>query len=110
MNYLLNQEEFEQLIGKSKSNEPVPDKSVIYFTASWCGPCQRIDKELLNRSFSNINFLLCDIDRNDYTAGYCGIRKIPTFLVIYKTKIIDTFSSTNTFEIVERVNTIFKDL
>jgi thioredoxin-like negative regulator of GroEL len=110
MNYLSTQEEFERLIGKSVSNEPVPEKSVIYFTASWCGPCQRIDKAMLNRSFSDINFLLCDIDRNDYTAGYCGIRKIPTFLVIYKTKIVDTFSSSNTFEIIERINTIFKDL
>ena len=110
MNYLSNQEEFEQLIGKSQSSEPVPDRSVIYFTASWCGPCQKIDKEVLTRSFSNINFLLCDIDKNDYTAGYCGIRKIPTFLVIYKTKIVETFSSTNTFEIVERINTIFNSV
>lgn len=110
MNYLSTQEEFERLIGKSESNEPVPEKSVIYFTASWCGPCQRIDKTILNRSFSHINFLLCDIDKNDYTAGYCNIRKIPTFLVIYKKKIVDTFSSSNTFEIIERVNTIFKDL
>jgi thioredoxin-like negative regulator of GroEL len=110
MNYLSNQEEFEQLIGKSQSVDPVPDKSVIYFTASWCGPCQRIDKEILTRSFSNINFLVCDIDKNDYTAGYCGIRKIPTFLVIYKTKIVGTFSSTNTFEIIEKVNTIFNSV
>jgi thiol-disulfide isomerase/thioredoxin len=110
MTYLSNQEEFEHLIGKSESKEDVPEKSVIYFTASWCGPCQRIDKEILNRSFSNINFLYCDIDKNDYTAGYCGIRKIPTFLLIYKTKIIGLFSSTNTFEIVEKVNTLFKDL
>ena len=102
----MNQTEFEILIGKQESSVPIPDLSVIYFTASWCGPCQKIDKEILERSLSSVNFLICDIDRNDYTAGYCGIRKIPTFLVIYKKKIIKVFSSSNTNEIVQQINQI----
>jgi thioredoxin-like negative regulator of GroEL len=110
MNYLSNQEEFERLIGKIESSEPIPDKTVIYFTASWCGPCQKIDKEILSRSLHDINFLICDIDKNDYTAGYCGIRKIPTFLIIYKTKIVQSFNSTHTNDIIERINTIFREL
>ena len=106
MKYLTNQNEFEILIGKEESSDILPDLTVIYFTASWCKPCQKIDKEMLERSLSSVNFLICDIDRNDYTAGYCGIRKIPTFLVIYKKKIIKVFSSSNTNEIVQQINQI----
>lgn len=104
----MNQTEFEILIGKQESSVPIPDLSVIYFTASWCGPCQKIDKEFLSRSLSNINFLICDIDKNDYTAGYCGIRKIPTFMIIYKKEIAKVFSSTNTHEIVQQINTFIQ--
>ena len=107
----MNQTEFEILIGKQAPLDlsvPVPDLSVIYFTASWCGPCQRIDKEVLSRSLSNINFLICDIDQNDYTAGYCGIRKIPTFMIIYKKEIAKVFSSTNTYEIVQQINSFIQ--
>ena len=106
MKYLMNQSEFEILIGKEESSDTVPVITVIYFTASWCKPCQKIDKEMLERSLSSVNFLICDIDQNDYTAGYCGIRKIPTFMVIHKKKIIKVFSSSNTNEIVQQINQI----
>jgi len=110
MKYLMNQEEFEVLLGKKESFVPLPDLTVIYFTASWCGPCQRIDKDTLYRSLSSLNLLICDIDQNDYTAGYCGIRKIPTFMIIYKTKIVHTFSSSNTFEIIQHINNFIQTL
>ena len=106
MKYLINQSEFEILIGKEESSDIVPDLTVIYFTASWCKPCQKIDKEMLERSLNSVNFLICDIDLNDYTAGYCGIRKIPTFMVIYKKKIVKVFSSSNTNEIIQQINQI----
>ena len=107
MKYLLDNEDFEILIGKKEADYFIPEKTVIYFTATWCGPCQKIDKNLLNDSLSGINFLICDTDKNDYTAGYCGIRKIPTFMVIYKTKIITIFTSTNTSEIIAKVQQAF---
>ena len=103
MKYLLNQNDFEILIGKKEVDYLLPDITVIYFTATWCGPCQRINKDTLYDSFPNINILICDIDQNEYTAGYCGIRKIPTFMVIQKTKIIDTFSLTDTSEIIQKI-------
>lgn len=108
MKYLLNQEEFEDLIGRGGTAiEDLPPFTVVYFTAQWCGPCNKIDKELLYSSLPYVNLLICDIDKNDYTAGYCNIHKIPTFLVISKTKIIDTFSSSRTSDIIERINILY---
>lgn len=100
MLYLETQDQFEVLLGKQSSNLPVPDLSVIWFSAEWCGPCRKIDINTLIKEYP-ANWLKCDIDRNDYTAGYCNIRSIPTFMIIYKKKILGILGSSNTFEILE---------
>lgn len=100
MNYLETQEQFELLLGKGDSNVSVPNTTVIWFSAEWCGPCKKIRIEELTSSFK-VNWLKCDIDRNDYTAGYCNIRSIPTFMIIHNKKIVGTKSSSNTDEINE---------
>ena len=99
MKLLENHEQFEQLIGRAPCEYDFPDLVVIWFSAQWCGPCKKIDVELLENRFS-ATWLKCDIDRNDYTAGYCGLRSIPSFLVVYKKKILGTKSSSNTQEIL----------
>ena len=108
MKYLVSQEEFEILLGKIPSEKPLPETTVILFSAKWCGPCGRINKEELSEVLPN--FLVCDIDMNDYTAGYCGIRKIPTFLVVHKTKVLETFTLFRTEEIVKKVNDLVSNL
>ena len=102
MKYLENQEQFEQLIGRAPSDYPLPDLVVIWFSAQWCGPCKSINLEFLESSFrkGSVTWLKCDIDKNDYTAGYCGIRSIPSFLVIYKQKILGTKSTSNNQEVL----------
>jgi thioredoxin-like negative regulator of GroEL len=75
MKYLETQEEFEEIM---KSSEP--RFTAIYFGAVWCGPCKRIDLEALEAT--GIEWLKCDVDMNNYTAGYCGIRSIPSFMVV----------------------------
>jgi thiol-disulfide isomerase/thioredoxin len=102
MKYLESQQQFEQFIGRSQepSDEPIPDLIAIWFSAPWCAPCRRINTELLESRFPAV-WLKCDIDRNDYTAGYCGIRSIPSFLVIYKKKIVGIKTSSNTNEVIE---------
>ena len=97
MKYLLSQDEFEVLIGRQPSSEPLPDLTIIWFTATWCGPCKRINIDYL-QDFP-ANWLKCDIDQNDYTAGFCGIRSVPSFLAVYKKKVIGTKSSSSTVEI-----------
>lgn len=99
MKYLENHEHFEQLIGKASCDYALPDLVVIWFSAQWCGPCKKVNVELLESSFP-ATWLKCDIDRNDYTAGYCGLRSIPSFLVVYKKKILGSKSSSNTQEIL----------
>jgi thiol-disulfide isomerase/thioredoxin len=105
MKYLENQTQFEELIGKSETLDILPDFTIIWFSAEWCGPCKKINIQMLQDTFP-VNWLKCDITRNDYTAGYCGIRSVPTFMVIYKKKIVDVKYSSITIEILHWLENI----
>jgi thioredoxin 1 len=97
MKLLFSQIEFEKLIGlqEPEQGEVIPEFSVIYFTASWCGPCRRLDSKSVEEAFPGVNFLKCDIDENNYTPGYCGITKIPTFMVVSKGKVGEQLQSSD---------------
>jgi thioredoxin-like negative regulator of GroEL len=98
---LQTQEQFEILIGRVPTKDPVPSFCVVYFTAKWCGACKRLDLNKIISTAPNAFWLKCDIDENDYTAGFCGIRSIPTFLVIKDKSVIGTLGSSNTESVVE---------
>tara|TARA_B100000123_G_scaffold268199_1_gene242564 strand:- start:457 stop:768 length:312 start_codon:yes stop_codon:yes gene_type:complete len=65
---------------------------LFYFTAKWCGPCQRI-KPLLQKisegsDSSKIKFFMIDIDENEDIAKEFNIRSIPTFYLYKKKELI----------------------
>lgn len=98
---LHNQELFEALIGRHDTNLPVPETCVVYFTAGWCGACKRLDLHQIVDSFPKVAWFKCDIDQNDYTAGFCGIKSIPTFLIIKDKKILGMLGESRTEKVVE---------
>lgn len=98
---LLNQTQFEVLLGRAPSEEPVPSLVVVYFTAAWCKACKRLDLDAIVNSLPKATWFKCDIDQNDYTAGYCGIRSIPTFLVIQDKKVVSQLGDSRTEKVLE---------
>merc|ERR1711998_316770 len=54
---------------------------VVDFTASWCGPCQRIAPVFtkLAEEMPDVVFVKVDVDENEETAQACGIQAMPTF-------------------------------
>jgi thioredoxin 1 len=97
MKYLMTQEEFEQLTGVQPVPEgtTVPPLSVIYFTATWCGACRRLNMPALEAALPEVNWLKCDVDQNNYTGGYCGVRSIPSFIIVKNKKVSEIFQSTS---------------
>jgi thioredoxin-like negative regulator of GroEL len=56
---------------------------LMYFTATWCGPCQRI-KPLLQKlsdglDDEKVEVYMVDIDDNDDLAGDLKVKSVPTF-------------------------------
>ena len=56
---------------------------LFYFTATWCGPCQRIKPILQKISDgadpSKLEVYMIDIDENEELAEEFKIRSVPTF-------------------------------
>lgn len=91
MRRLKSQEQFETEIYGVKNG---PTYVCILFSASWCGPCKKIDKEALISAYPQIVWYGCDVDENTYTHGYCGLQKVPSFAFIKAGRFVDKLQGT----------------
>ena len=71
------------------------DKIVLYFTATWCGPCKLIApvvEELANGEEykDTILFVKIDVDECEELMEQCDIKCMPTFQFYEGGKKIDT--------------------
>jgi len=75
----------------------------VYFTAAWCGPCRKLDKPAIVALCKEvaIPIYICDAEANEYTSGYCGVRKFPSFVAFHVGKQLDTLTSSNTEVVLE---------
>jgi len=67
---------------------------VVDFTATWCGPCQRIApvfNDLAGR-YSKALFLKIDVDQCPDTAASQGVSAMPTFMFFRNRAKLDKFS------------------
>lgn len=104
MTPLSDQSDFEDLL---KWKEGDTEVVVVYFTAKWCGPCKSVQLEkIIKASSGKIKWYVCDIDDNDYTAGYCQVSKIPAWLGIVKGKHRPLVNGTDTATIVNWANSL----
>ncbi len=103
MKLLETQEQFETMWFQKEDGEQRPrDKAwLVFFTAAWCGPCKKLDLTALDAVATNIGlpFWKCDYVTNEYTPGYCNVRKFPTFVLFRPGEIVAVKSSNQTDEV-----------
>lgn len=104
MTRLQNHEEFLKLLERNE-NEPL---SVVKYGASWCNPCKRIDKSTLLGLSDKIKWYEVDIDENEETSTYVGVKTIPCFLGIRLGVPQPLFQSSDTAKVAEWVKNGFK--
>ena len=56
-------------------------KKILRFTASWCGPCKTMAKQLESVN-TNIPIEVIDIDVHSDIAVEYGIRSVPTLVML----------------------------
>ena len=71
---------------------------IQYHTAKWCGPCQRLRLAdiLAEAEKRGLTVWKIDVDVNEYTSGYCGVRSVPTFQFCVPKKIVSDNTTGNT--------------
>ena len=105
MKYLIDHQQLEDLLGRSEASTGVDyGFSIIYFTAGWCGACRNLNLSKLEHETSAVNWLKCDIDQNDHSAGFCGVRSIPSFIAIKDKKVVGSLQSNDTDAVVKWAN------
>jgi thiol-disulfide isomerase/thioredoxin len=87
----LTQDTLEALL---QFNDPSP-LVIVYFTAKWCGPCNRVRLQEVVSARPDAKWYLCDVDENDYSLGYCGGSSIPAWLPIVKGKAGSLYVQSN---------------
>jgi thioredoxin 1 len=78
-----SEEQYNEIL--NSSTVPV----LVDFTATWCGPCQRIKPFFKKLSGEyNAEFLQVDVDDRDDIAGKAGVSSMPTFHLYFDGKKI----------------------
>lgn len=85
------------------------DRVIVFdFSATWCGPCQRIYPVLnqLSQQYPQMLFFTVDIDEVNEMAQHFEIQSVPSFKFIYNNKIVAEFSGADE----QRLRQIVQDL
>jgi len=56
-------------------------KTILYFTASWCGPCKALAPRM-EKLASQINYRKIDVDSNQDMSMKYGVRNVPSLVLI----------------------------
>ena len=82
--------------------------SLLYFTASWCGPCQKIkpfleelSDKLKEKGEYSIEFYKIDIDKNEDFCNKCNIKSVPTFFIMNGKDLLSSLNGANKTKLSE---------
>ena len=84
---------------------PKDKKVVIDFFATWCGPCKRIapDYEKLAETYTDIEFVKCDVNESSELSELFEVEFLPTFLLINNLKVVHKFAGTDMEGLTKKV-------
>lgn len=107
MKLLDSHEEFEGLLGRGEYvYEKLPAFTVVYFTATWCGACRSLNPNDIESKTPGVNWVKCDVDQFNHTAGYCGIRSIPSFVAIKDKKVAGVIQASDDNKVIDWVKSL----
>ena len=56
-------------------------KKILYFSASWCGPCKTLGP-IMESASGQVNYQKVDVDSNPELSAKYGVRNIPTMVLV----------------------------
>jgi thioredoxin 1 len=93
--------EHDAVIGSGKA-------VVLQFSASWCGPCQRIKPKMIEFSDENKDIIFCyiDIDNAGELAEQYGVQGVPAFYFIKNCKAVGNVVGANQSAIEKEIQNL----
>jgi thioredoxin 1 len=79
-------------------------KQILYFTATWCGPC-KVLKPKIQAMQSQLPITILDVDTNSEAVGKYSIRNVPTIIVTNGSNEIGRLVGNNITQ--ERIEELF---
>ena len=81
---------------------------VLYFTAIWCDPCQRIYPlyTQLAEEVHNCKFLKYDVDEDEEIAAAFEIDAMPTFIFVKDHQIVNRFSGADKIQLIDAIKVL----
>ncbi len=91
---LPNHSEFEALFRPRRPTEDgflaaYDPYVVVSFSATWCGPCKKLNKRELVAHTPAVKWYAVDVDENETSLGYAGCRGVPSFVIIKDGVFVD---------------------
>ena len=85
-----------------KNSSPL---TVLYFTATWCGPCKAIAPtvQALSEKYPTVNFYKIDVDLLEELTMYAGVDCMPTFQLYKGGARVDTLEGANAAALEEMI-------
>jgi thioredoxin 1 len=88
--------------------------AIVRYTATWCGPCRRIEPEVKllsnNKYEPHVNFLSIDLDEaqdvKELNVLLQNVNSVPTFRIYKEGKQIDQFSGANIIKLKEKLSSL----
>ena len=79
--------------------------TILYFSASWCGPCKKIyeDLEIIQLKNSNLTIVKIDVDEFKKLALQHNITSVPTFLFYKDNQILHRINGAILKELQEKI-------
>lgn len=79
---------------------------VVDFSATWCGPCQKIKPffETLPSKYPNVVFISVDIDELQGEELVDDVSSVPTFKFFVQKKLVDKFSGANESKLLSTID------
>lgn len=87
---IVTHEEYDCVLEESKENGKA--LTLVFFTASWCGPCRQTlpaVRAVRAEHAENLNIYEVDVDESGDIVASTGIESVPTIFVMLEGKLLD---------------------
>lgn len=82
----------QQLAEEQAENDPGRRGEVLFFNASWCGPCRHMKPIVAQLRRQGYHMRDVDVDNNPSLATKYGISGVPTFVFVVNGQEVRRFS------------------